>query len=37
MKFSFVIPRVTTVVYQEDTWFAAMNRFLATRQVAYLG
>ena len=25
------------VLCQEDTWFAAMNRFLATRRVAYRG
>lgn len=36
MKLFFIIPDVITVLCQEDTWFAAMNRFLATRRVAYL-
>lgn len=36
IKLFFIIQNVGTVLCQEDTWFAAMNRFLATRRVLIL-
>lgn len=36
MKLFLIIPDVIPGLCQEDTWFAAMNRFLATRHVLIL-